>query len=97
MEVSHDGEQIYVANFLDDSIAVFDAASLERLATLETENYAHEIALSPDGGTLIVPGYSSNHIRIYDTRDYSLNRGAKRRRGLAARRVCRRWHGVRRM
>ncbi len=49
IEIAHDGGSVWVANFLDDTVSVFDAERLERLAVLETDAYPHGLDLSPDG------------------------------------------------
>lgn len=61
-----DGSQIWVANFLDDTVAVFDAASLRRIALLETEAYPHGLDLSPDGRRAVVTGFAADHARVFD-------------------------------
>src|SRR5579875_161146 len=61
-----DGGQVWVANFMDDTVAVFDAGSLKRIAVLETEAYPHGLDISPDGRRAVVTGFASAHVRIYD-------------------------------
>lgn len=48
-EVTPDGRLVYVANFFDDTLSVFDATTLERIATCETDAYPHGLNISPDG------------------------------------------------
>jgi DNA-binding beta-propeller fold protein YncE len=59
---------VYVANFLDDTIAVFDAQSLTRLALLPTDPYPHGLDLSPDGRTLVAAGFGGDSVRLFDAR-----------------------------
>jgi YVTN family beta-propeller protein len=66
IDISPDGRVVYVANFLDDTVSAFDAASLQRTGTLATECYAHGLDISPDGRHLVATGFSSDHVRIYD-------------------------------
>jgi len=61
-----DGSQIWVANFLDDTVAVFDAASLKRVALLETEAYPHGLDISPDGRRAVVTGFAADHARVFE-------------------------------
>ncbi|MDE2230378.1 MAG: beta-propeller fold lactonase family protein [Alphaproteobacteria bacterium] len=61
-----DGGQIWVANFLDDTIAVFDAVSMKRIALLPTEAYPHGLDISPDGKRAVVTGFAADHTRILD-------------------------------
>jgi DNA-binding beta-propeller fold protein YncE len=68
IEVSPHGRLVYVANFFDDTLAVFDARSLERLALLPTEPYPHGLDVSPDGRHLVATGFHSDCVRIYDAR-----------------------------
>lgn len=65
--ISPDGSSVFVANFLDDSVSVFDADSMEKIASLETEAYPHGLEISPDGKWLIATGFSSDRLRVYDT------------------------------
>lgn len=61
-----DGGQIWVANFLDDTVAVFDAATLKRVALLETEAYPHGLDISPDGRRAVVTGFAADYARIFE-------------------------------
>ena len=61
-----DARWVYVANFLDDTLSVFDAASLERVAVLATDAYPHGLDISHDGRYVIATGFASNHVRVYD-------------------------------
>jgi YVTN family beta-propeller protein len=61
-----DGASVWVANFLEDTVAVFDAETLERLAVLETEAYPHGLDISPDGKRAVVTGFASDHVRVFD-------------------------------
>lgn len=65
-DATPDGRWLYVANFLDDTLAVFDAESLKRVALLETEAYAHGVDVSPDGRYVVASGFSSDFARVYD-------------------------------
>jgi DNA-binding beta-propeller fold protein YncE len=58
----------YVANFMDDTVAVFDAQTLDRVALLETDRYPHGLDVSPDGKHLVATGFGCDHARIYDAR-----------------------------
>jgi Uncharacterized conserved protein len=62
-----DGKNILVANFLDDTITVFDAATVKQVAQLETEPYPHGLDVSPDGRRVVVTGFSSEYVLVYDT------------------------------
>jgi len=64
--VTPDGRLVYVANFLDDTVSVFDALTLERVATRETDAYPHGLDISPDGNSVAATGFSAGHVRIYD-------------------------------
>ena len=66
LEITPDRRWAYVANYLDDTLAVFDAESLERVALLETEAYAHGLDISPDGRYVVASGFSSDFVRVYD-------------------------------
>jgi DNA-binding beta-propeller fold protein YncE len=61
-----DERWLFVANYFDDTLAVFDADGLKRVALLETEAYPHGIYLSPDGRYAVATGFSSDSLRIYD-------------------------------
>lgn len=64
--ITPDGKLIYVANFGDDTIAVFDAATMERTAILPSEPYPHGLDIAPDGSVVFATGYSSEYVRVYD-------------------------------
>jgi DNA-binding beta-propeller fold protein YncE len=66
LDATPDGRWLYVANFLDDTLAVFDVESLKRVALLETEAYAHGVDISPDGRYVVAGGFSSDFARVYD-------------------------------
>jgi YVTN family beta-propeller protein len=69
IEVSPDGARVYVANFLEDTLGVFDAATLARVALLATEPYAHGLDVSPDGRHVVTTGFCSDHVRIFSAAD----------------------------
>ena len=64
--VSADGRFVYVANFYDDTVSVFDAERMEKIASLETDPYPHGLCVSADGRWLVATGFSSECLRIYD-------------------------------
>jgi lactonase family protein with 7-bladed beta-propeller len=70
IEVAPDGRFVYVANFLDDTLAVFDAGSLERVALLATEAYAHGLDVSPDGRHVVTTGFCSDRARIFQAGNF---------------------------
>jgi YVTN family beta-propeller protein len=67
IDLSPDGQRVYVANFLDDSVSVFDACSLAKVASWKTEPYPHGLDVSPDGRHVVATGFGSDHLRIFDT------------------------------
>ena len=66
IDISPDGRWIYVANFLDDTLAVFDAESLQRLRVLPTDPYPHGLDVAADGGTVAVAAFAGGSLRLYD-------------------------------
>lgn len=64
--ITPDLRRVWVANFLDDTLAVFDAGKLELVALLETDAYPHGLGVSPDGRHVIATGFSSDCVRLYD-------------------------------
>lgn len=66
LRATPDGRWLYCANFLDDTLAVFDAKDLGRVALLETEDYPHGLDITPDGRCAVATGYSSDFVRLYD-------------------------------
>ncbi len=66
IELSPDGRFVCVANFFDDTLAVFDAATLGRIALWPTEPYPHGLDVSPDGRYIITTGFCSDHARVFD-------------------------------
>jgi DNA-binding beta-propeller fold protein YncE len=74
LEITPDQRWLWVANYFDDTVAVFDAKTLERVALLETDAYPHGLDISPDGRYVIATGFSSNHLRVYDAGAHKLLR-----------------------
>lgn len=66
IEITPDGRWVYVANFFDDTLAVFDAESLQRVALLATDAYPHGLDISPDGTYALASCFSSGHVRVFD-------------------------------
>jgi DNA-binding beta-propeller fold protein YncE len=66
IDITPDGRWLWTANFYDDTVAVFDTATLTRVALLPTERYAHGLDISPDGRYVVATGFSSTHVRVYD-------------------------------
>jgi DNA-binding beta-propeller fold protein YncE len=66
LEISPDQRWLWVANYYDDTLAVFDAKTLERVALLETDAYPHGLDISPDGRYVVATGFASNCLRVYD-------------------------------
>lgn len=66
IDVTADGRRVCVANFLDDTLAVFDAGTLKRVAELATDAYPHGLDVSRDDGCVIATGFASKYVRIYD-------------------------------
>jgi DNA-binding beta-propeller fold protein YncE len=67
IDITPDGRWVWVANFFDDTVAVFDAATLQRKALLETDPHPHGLNISPDGKRAVVTGYASSHVKVFDT------------------------------
>lgn len=72
IDVAPDGRLVYVANFLEDTLCVFDARTLERLAVWQTEAYPHGLDVSPDGRHVVVTGFSADRLRILDPENREL-------------------------
>lgn len=64
--ITPDGAWVWVANFLDDTVAVFNTHTLERIALLPTDPYPHGLDISPDGRFAVVTGFASMHLRVFD-------------------------------
>ncbi|HLH77363.1 MAG TPA: beta-propeller fold lactonase family protein [Candidatus Binataceae bacterium] len=72
IDIAPDGSSLWVANFLEDTVAVFEPEGLKRLALLETEPYAHGLDLSPDSRFAVLTGFSSEHVRVFDVQQRQL-------------------------
>jgi DNA-binding beta-propeller fold protein YncE len=66
IDITPDGRWVWVANFLDDTVAVFDAATMQRKAVLDTDPHPHGLNISPDGKRAVVTGYASSYVRVFD-------------------------------
>ncbi|MBX9810530.1 MAG: lactonase family protein [Burkholderiales bacterium] len=71
IDITPDGRWVLVANFLDDTLAVFDPDTLARVALLPTESYPHGLDVSPDGRYAIATGFASDHVRLYDAQAHT--------------------------
>lgn len=67
-----DGSQIWVANFFDDTVAVFNAETMKRVAIMETEAYPHGLDISPNGKRAVVTGFAATHARVFDVPSQTL-------------------------
>ena len=65
--VAPDDCSVWVSNFLEDTLAVFDADRLDRVALLETEPYPHGLDIVPDAASVVVTGFAGDHLRIFAT------------------------------
>jgi len=66
IDITPDGRRVWAANFYDDTLAVFDGQTLERIALLASERYAHGLDVSPDGRWTVATGYGSDCVTVYD-------------------------------
>jgi len=66
IDITPDGSRVFVANFLDDTVCVFDADSLERLAVLPTGPYPHGLDVSPDGRHVVVTAFGGAEVQVLD-------------------------------
>jgi DNA-binding beta-propeller fold protein YncE len=66
IDIAPDGSRVWAANFYDDTIAVFDAQTLERTAVLKSERYAHGLDVSPDGRYVVATGFGADAVQLYD-------------------------------
>ncbi|HKR49151.1 MAG TPA: YncE family protein [Pseudonocardiaceae bacterium] len=57
----------YVANFNDDTVAVFDIATNTVTATVSVGNGPRFVAATPDGARVYVPNQLSNTVSVIDT------------------------------
>lgn len=81
IDLTRDGRYVLVANFFDDTVAVFQADRLERIALLPTDRYPHGLNVSPDGKDVVVTGYDSEYARVYDTATWKMRARVKVGRG----------------
>jgi DNA-binding beta-propeller fold protein YncE len=68
IDLTPDGRWLFVGNFMDDTLSVFDADSLARVAVLPTEPYPHGLDVSPDGTRVVATGFGSDCVRVFDAR-----------------------------
>lgn len=66
IDISPDGEEVWVAHRNDNNLVVLDAVSLEKLATLETGEFPIRVRMTPDGNRVLVSCAASNELVIYD-------------------------------
>lgn len=66
IDITPDGGRLWTANFYEDTLSVFDTASLTRVALLPSERYAHGLDISPDGRWVVATGYGSRSVQVYD-------------------------------
>jgi YVTN family beta-propeller protein len=68
IDITPDGSRVFVANFLGDSVSVFDAESLQRVAVLPTGPYPHGLDVSPDGRHAVVTAFGGGEVQVFDAR-----------------------------
>lgn len=75
--LSPDGTRVWVANFGRpdrDNVKVYDADSLELVATVEFAGNAVEFAFSPDGRTAYVSNFREHTVHEIDTTTFAMGR-----------------------
>ena len=66
LEVTPDGRELWVADRRGDSLVVYDAVRLERLATLDTGREPIDLQITDDGQLVIVSCAGSRELQIFD-------------------------------
>jgi DNA-binding beta-propeller fold protein YncE len=70
IDITPDGRWVWAANFFDDTVAVFDAATMQRKALLNTDPHPHGLNISPDGKRAVVTGYASSWVKVFDAENW---------------------------
>lgn len=68
MDFSADGHYAYVANSLDDDVAIIDLVAKETVARVAAGAGAHRPTLSEDGRLLFVANFVADTVTVIDTR-----------------------------
>ena len=66
IDIAPDGRRIYVANFLDDTLSVFDSRDLRRVCVLPTDPYPHGLDVAPDGSAVAVAAFAGGTVTLFD-------------------------------
>ncbi|RLC70981.1 MAG: hypothetical protein DRJ03_30515 [Chloroflexi bacterium] len=66
IEITPDDSMLLVANEMDSSLTLIDAATLSVLNTLRLDMQPQRVAVSPDGKTAYVVGHASGHLTVID-------------------------------
>ncbi len=68
---------MFVANKRGDSLSRIDLSTGQETHRVDTCENPHELAVSPDGGELLVGCYSGSSVNLHDTSDLSLIRAVE--------------------
>lgn len=66
IEITPDDSMLLVANEMDSSLTLIDAATLSVITTLRLDMEPQRIAVSPDGNIAYVVGHASGHLTVID-------------------------------
>jgi YVTN family beta-propeller protein len=66
IEITPDDAMLLVANEMDSSLTLIDAATLSVITTLRLDMEPQRIAVSPDGNIAYVVGHASGHLTVVD-------------------------------
>lgn len=65
---------LFAASRTNSYVVVFDTATGDVIARIDTEMNPYELAITPDGKTLYVSNWGSDSVSVIDTETYSLRR-----------------------
>jgi YVTN family beta-propeller protein len=72
LAVSPDGDFVYVADGLSDTVSVINTTNYSVAATIPVGGYPSGVAVSPDGSTLYVTNYFDGTVSVINADDYEV-------------------------
>jgi YVTN family beta-propeller protein len=72
LAVTPDSKEVYVANFLSNTVTVIDASLNTVVATIPVGTEPAAIAITPDGGTAFVSNFFDNTVSVISTSTHTV-------------------------
>lgn len=72
IDITPNGNEVWVSNRADNTIAIFDTSSLELLHTLDCEDFPIRMKFTPDGSKTLVSNARTGDVTVFDAQNKTL-------------------------